>query len=133
MLAAPVDERRNRFARDQVEPAADQRKTLRGEIDRRRRYVGAPGKPWFDRMLVRGSDIGEVAAEQRAEVAVDQLVGHGVLLPLAGDQEGPARADRNRQQDRGSIGEPAGRRPGLACARSRLLAEREADPRTQRL
>ena len=31
MLARPVDERRDRLAGDQVEPAADQRKALRGE------------------------------------------------------------------------------------------------------
>ena len=60
MLAAPVDERRHRLSRDQIETAADQRKSLGTQIDRRRRYVAAPGEPRLDRVLVRGSDIGQM-------------------------------------------------------------------------
>src|SRR6516164_2757955 len=74
-----------------------------------------------------------MVAEQRAQMAVDQLVGNGVLLALSGDQQGAARADGDGEQDRGGISEPARCRPRSARARCRLPPERKANLRTQRL
>src|SRR5690348_17279438 len=45
VLAALVDERRDRFARDQVEPPADQREACPAQFDYRRRQIGSAGKP----------------------------------------------------------------------------------------
>src|SRR6266478_1761317 len=132
MLAAPVDECGNRLAGNHVEPTANQRKTLAGEVDGGRRQVALSGEPRLDRVLVGGSDIGQMAGEQRAQMAVDQLAGDGVFLPLSGDQQGTARADGDGYEDRGGIGEPAGCGPRRRRARCRLGAERGADVRAQR-
>src|SRR3984893_19003622 len=108
MLAAPVDECGNWLPGKDIEPAADQRKTLVGEVDGRRRQVALSGEPRLDRVLVGESDMGQMAGEQRAQMAVDQLAGDGVFLPLSGDQQRAARADGDGYEDRGGIGEPAG-------------------------
>jgi hypothetical protein len=43
--------------------------------------------------LVGRGDIGKVGAQQRAQMAVDEFVGDGVVLVFAGEQNRPARAD----------------------------------------
>src|SRR5260370_5071462 len=62
MFAAFVDEGRDWFAGDQVEPAADQREAFGAQVDGRRRQSRPAGQPGLDRVLIRGRDIGQMAA-----------------------------------------------------------------------
>jgi hypothetical protein len=58
-------------------------------------------------------------------MAVDDLVGDGVVLALASQQNRPARSDGDGNQDRGGIGEPAWRgADGALAAASRRSMER---------
>src|SRR5882757_3747339 len=54
MRAPPIDDGADRAGIDIIEPAADQRKTLRGEVDHRRRDVELAVEPRFYRVLVGG-------------------------------------------------------------------------------
>src|SRR6516162_4732564 len=64
VLAPFVYQCRHRLSRDQVETAANQRKSLRTQIDGRRRHLAAPGEPRLHRVPIRGCDVGQVGAEQ---------------------------------------------------------------------
>src|SRR6516225_567086 len=128
VLAALVDERRDRLASDQVEAAAYQRKTLGGEVNSRRRYVAASGKPRLYRVLVRGGDIGQMRGQKRAQMAVDDRAGDRVLLPVSEHQKGPAGADRHGEQQRGGIGEPSWCPQSYWCADPRFPPQRKTDP-----
>ena len=54
MVAAPIDQRGGGLAVDVVEPAADQREALRGQVDHRRRNVELAVEPRLDVVLVAG-------------------------------------------------------------------------------
>src|SRR5215472_17633117 len=131
VLAALVDERRDRLAGDQIEAAADQRKTFGSEVNNRRRHVAAPAKPRLYRMLVGGGDIGQMIGEQGTQMAIDSLVSDRVFLALVGNQQGAARADRDGEQQRGGIGEPARGPRSCRCAYPRFPPQRKTDPRAE--
>src|SRR6202035_5204459 len=68
VLAPAVDDRSHRLAVDVIEPAADQGKTLRGQIDDRRGDVELAVEPRLDGVLVAGFDVSQVAGLQRAQM-----------------------------------------------------------------
>src|SRR3984893_17068700 len=68
MRAPPVDDGASRARIDIIEPAADQRKTLRGEIDHRRRHVELAVEPRFYRVPVGGQHVGEMSGLQGAQM-----------------------------------------------------------------
>ncbi len=54
VLAPLIDDRGNRLTVDIVEPAAEQRKALRGQVDDRGRDIHSAVEPRLDGMLVAG-------------------------------------------------------------------------------
>src|SRR5580704_16346909 len=57
VLAPVIDDRGHRLAVDVIEPAADQGKTLRGQVDDRRRNVELAVEPRLDGVLIAGFDV----------------------------------------------------------------------------
>src|SRR6516165_12769811 len=68
VLAPLIDDRGNRLAVDIVEPAAEQRKALRGQVDDRWRYIDPAVEPRLDGMLVAGRHIHQMARLQRTDM-----------------------------------------------------------------
>src|SRR5260370_11586349 len=75
MLVAAVYQSGDCASLENVEPAADQRKILRAKIRNGRRESDFSVKPRLDGMLVRRSDVGQVAGLERANVGVHKLCG----------------------------------------------------------
>src|SRR5665213_897704 len=68
MQAAAIDDGADGAGVDVIEPAADQGKTLRGEVDHGRRHVEPAVEPGFYGVLVGRQHVGEVAGLQRAQM-----------------------------------------------------------------
>ncbi len=75
MFAAAVDQRGNVLAVENVEAAADQWKTVVGEIFDRRNKSELAIEPRLHRVLVGRGDIGQMTGQQRADVGVDDFGG----------------------------------------------------------
>ena len=68
VLAAAIDHGADGAGIDIIEPAADQGKALRGEVDYRRRDVELAVEPRFHGVLVGGNHVGEMTGLQRTQM-----------------------------------------------------------------
>ena len=102
VLAPAIDHRTDGAGVDVIEPATGQGKTLRGEIDHRRRDVEPAVEPRFYRVLVGGNHVGEVAGLQRAQMRGDEL-GLDAHRVIAAQHDGEKTGGRDRR-DRGAKG-----------------------------
>ena len=68
VLAAAIDHRTDGAGIDIIEPAADQRETLRGQVDYRRRNIEPAVEPWFYGVLIGGNHISEMPGLQRTQM-----------------------------------------------------------------
>src|SRR6185437_2591186 len=73
MFAASVDQRCDVTLAQDIETSAQQWKTFIHEIVHWGHKVQFAVKPWLDRVLVRGSDVGEMPGLQRANMCVDDF------------------------------------------------------------
>ncbi len=69
-----VDENGGRMTIDVIEPPAEQRKALVGEIDHRWRDVRLPSEPRLHRVPVRRNYVEEMVGQERTNVRIDQLI-----------------------------------------------------------
>jgi hypothetical protein len=101
MLAMAIDEGCDRSAADHIDAAADQGKTLIGEIDHARSIGDAAVEPGLDGVAIGRSDIEGLRRHQRAHMAGDDHVRGGV--GRLGAQRKPGRATRQEhgEHDRG--------------------------------
>ena len=101
MLAMAIDQGCDRSAADHIDAAADQGKTLIGEIDHARSIGDTTVEPGLDGMAIGRSDIEGLRRHQRAHMAGDDHVRGGV--GRVGAQRKPGRAARQeyREHDRG--------------------------------
>jgi hypothetical protein len=129
MLAMAIDQGRHRSAADHVDAAADQGKTLIGEIDHARSVRNAAIEPGLDGVAVGRCDIDGLRCHQRAHMTGDDHVRGGV--GRAGMQHKPGRAARQeyREHDRG--GERAPRRMRQRTRIFTPQAKRVLDPARQ--
>src|SRR5580693_3924481 len=98
MLAAAIDDRCHRLAVDVIEPAADQGKTLRGQIDDRRRDVELAVEPRLDGVLVAGFHVGQMPGLQRAQMRRHDVAGDLLILVVADHGNDEARGHDGRQR-----------------------------------
>ena len=101
VLLALIDERGHGPSRHVIEPAADQRKANRREIDDRRREVQLAEEPRLHGVLIGGADIEEMLGHQRAHMTVDHLVDRGVGARRRRSNERNPAADRHDDHRRG--------------------------------
>src|SRR5438132_9349982 len=73
VFAPFVNQRRDRPVIQIIKAAANQRKSLAGKIDNRRSKIELCVQPGFYRVLVGGSDIGEMVCHKRARMTGDEL------------------------------------------------------------
>jgi len=72
VLAAGVDEGGDGFAAGYVEASADQWEPVVGEVADRWGEINAAVEPGFDRVLIGGLDIGEMAGLQGAKMGIHE-------------------------------------------------------------
>src|SRR6185312_13796698 len=70
---AAIDERGDRLAVDEIEPAPDQPEPLSGEIDDRRRKIEPAVEPRLDGMPVARQHVGQMIRLQRAQMRGDRV------------------------------------------------------------
>jgi hypothetical protein len=101
MLTMAIHERRHRSAADHIDAAADQGKTLIGEIDHPRSIGDAAVEPGLDGVAVGGRDVERLRRHQRAHMAGDDHVRGGI--GLVGAKRKPGRTARQEygEHDRG--------------------------------
>src|ERR1700692_4815627 len=97
-LAPAIDDRAHRRPGDVIEPAADQGKTLRGQVDDRRRDVELAVEPRLDGVLVAGFDVGQRTGLQRAQVRRHDVARDLLILVAADDSNDEARRHGGRQR-----------------------------------
>ena len=68
VLAAAIDHGADGAGIDIIEPAADQRKALRDEVDHRRRDIELAVEPRLYRVLVGRNHVGEMTGLQRTQM-----------------------------------------------------------------
>src|SRR5436190_4996035 len=73
VFAPSVNQRRHWPVIQIIQAAANQRKSLTGKIDNRRSKIELGVQPRFYRVLVGGSDIGEMVCHQRTRMTSDEL------------------------------------------------------------
>src|SRR5437868_6677364 len=73
MFAPLIDQCRHWPVIEIIKTAADQRKSLLGEIDHGRREVEPCIQPRFYRVLIGGRDVGEMICHQRTHMTGDEL------------------------------------------------------------
>src|SRR5206468_5451453 len=73
VFAPFVNQRRHWPVIQIIQAAANQRKSLTGKIDNRRSKIELGVQPRFYRVLVGGSDIGEMVCHQRTRMTSDEL------------------------------------------------------------
>src|SRR5438552_12031192 len=73
VFAPFVNQRRDRPVIQIIEAAANQRKSLAGKIDNRGSKIELGVQPRFYRVLVGGSDIGEMVCHKRTRMTGDEL------------------------------------------------------------
>ena len=118
VLAAAIDHCADGAGIDIIEPAADQRKAFRGEVDHRRRDIELAVEPRLDRVLVGGDDVGEVAGLQRAQMRRDHLGLDALDVVMA--QHDRNQAGRGQRRHRRAHRKAAQHRaPALHLARLR--------------
>src|SRR5262249_16054233 len=77
-LAAAVDQSGDGASLENIEPAADEREILRAKIRNGRSESDFSVKPRLDGLLVRRSDVGQMAGLERANVRVHKFRGGGI-------------------------------------------------------
>ena len=80
MLSKLINERGHIPVANIVQPPADQRITLIGQIANRRREVELAVKPRLHRVLVRGHNIHQVSGLERSNMARHELLGNQIAL-----------------------------------------------------
>src|SRR5580693_8409591 len=98
VLAPVIDDRGHRLAVDVIEPAADQGKTLRRQVDDRRGDVELAVEPRLDGVLVAGFDVGQMAGLQRAQMRRHDVAGDLLILVVADHGNDEARGHDGRQR-----------------------------------
>src|SRR3954465_170013 len=68
VLPAAIDHRADGAGIDIIEPAADQGKALRGQVDHRRRHVELAVEPRLYGVLIGGNHVGEMPGLQRTQM-----------------------------------------------------------------
>ena len=99
VLAPFVDHGADRARVEVIEPAADQGKTLRGEVDHRRRDVELAVEPGFYGVLVGRDHVDQMAGLQRAQMRRDDL-GFDALCVVVAQHDGDKPGRRQRRYRR---------------------------------
>src|SRR5437899_9390511 len=124
VFAPFVNQRRDRPVIQIIQAAANQRKSLAGKIDNRRSKIELGVQPGFYRVLVGGSDIGEMVCHKRARMTGDELCREKLITarPLqSGHQiESDDRGENDRSRESQPIPRYRGRNgPSLSCWKQR--------------
>src|SRR6266436_2181095 len=101
MLTPLVNQGRHRPVIEIIKTATNQRKSLTGKIDHRRREIELRVQPGFYSMLIRRSDVGEVICHQRTHMTGDELrrqelIGSG-SLQAGHEGESDDRSENDRR------------------------------------
>ena len=75
MFAPSIDQSRDGAVIDNVQAAAEQRKSLIGEISNWRREIQLAGEPWLHRVLIGRNYVGEMSRLKRSQMRIDNLCG----------------------------------------------------------
>src|SRR5439155_23712082 len=106
VFAPFVNQRRDRPVIQIIQAAANQRKSLAGKIDNRRSKIELGVQPGFYRVLVGGSDIGEMVCHKRTRMTGDELRREKLITARPLQSGHQVKSDERGKNDRSRESQP---------------------------
>src|SRR6266496_3364063 len=107
VFATPINQRRHWPVIQIIQAAANQRKSLTGKIDNRRSKIELGVQPRFYRVLVGGSDIGEMVCHQRTRMTSDELRREKLIIAWPLQSGHQIKSNDRGEHDCSREGQPA--------------------------